>query len=196
MATNQQKKLPLILRQRARIMERLNSPVFLSKRRKAIKRGKDILTAISRVLTDLGSNTYFLLTLALTVFVMYSHVNDTTNGPLHTFIEKLVSDDSTKGIGEYLKKNINGIVGVLIFMPTIFAVPKSQRLFVAVMTIAWSLLFVPYSILEYAIQSFVTLLYFRLNKPTHRFIVVAVGIATMYFGTKSVFPRVASKQPA
>lgn len=111
---------------RLRLMRALNARQRLISKPRPSSRS-DMMTYIERRLT----NPNFMIPFILSLVLIYTYSTDaaakSTNNILNTYIIKIIANPSTKTFGEWLKVNVPFMFGMLAFVPTYLAAPRSKR---------------------------------------------------------------------
>lgn len=129
--------------------------------------GEELLRACSQAL----HNPMVLITILLAVVVVFSDVTDLDHGPLAHWFPK----DSTQPFVIWVRKNIQKIIGMAVFLPVVVDLPRRMMMLVVIIPLIVVIL-PPVPTFEYALLAILTHFFLHVNGTVARLVVIAVGV--------------------
>ncbi|QOJ43135.1 ORF3 [Nelorpivirus dungfly] len=133
----------------------------------------DIYTSLT---SALNKPVLFILTALVSCVVLTHQTSFATS-----FIGKIASQ-SDNTVSKWIIANSSKFLGMLIFLPALYDLPKKIRPIASISTIFWTLLIPESSIYQYVVQSLALHTYFKVSRPNTRFLIILVVAVCYYFG--------------
>lgn len=152
-------------------------------RAKSLRNDKplDITSELSRVVTSALSDSTFIFSLAVTLFVILTHLDDVDSGPLGEFLHT----HSSNVLCRWVLNNIDKAFGIISFLPACLRAPKSLRTTMFVSAIVCILMLPPLHIYIYSVASLATALFVNLRLPQHKFAALVIAGYFVYNDIKN-----------
>jgi len=168
---------------------------FKNKNRSNPIKASDFVTDALGVISKSLNDPNVLMIIGITTVICFTHISDTVNGPLGQVVAKMKANASTKALGDWLGTNITKMVGLLIFLPTVFSLPKTKRMMCVVIIATWVIFIPESSILQYSLQAVLLLLFYRLPKSGDRLVLLGILLTTYVFGNISMLVPISTVTP-
>lgn len=152
----------------------------------------DLNAAVSDISSSLTSSlskpTVLLLAIAVMAVVVTSDTIFTAEG----FIGKWSTANPENPLSVWITANKQKFMGLLIAVPTLFAVPKNLQALLGIAAFFWVMIVPESTVYEYLFQSIALHTYFRVKHPDSRMLIIAVTAVAYYLGWIVLTPPAAS----
>nr|WRT26035.1 SP24 family structural protein [Whitefly negevirus 1] len=124
---------------------------------------------ISRAIMSSINRPFFMLILAFTAVVVYSHKDIFDQG---IFAQWLLARKGNAFV-DWVLANKQKFLGGVLFIPAIIDIPARHRAVMVIASIGWVYFMPPVKVIEYFIHALSTTLYFRVQRTPARILIVA-----------------------
>nr|QWC36480.1 ORF3 [Bemisia tabaci negevirus 1] len=148
-----------------------------SKNRGFFDIGSAIDDVVSVVTASVNKPTTLISLLFVSVIV-YSHKDVFESGVIGQWLK----DHRGTLIADWILSNSRKFLGMLTFLPSIIDIPKKTRTLAAFVSILWIYLLPAQDILEYILQAFALMIYFRTSSGNAHLLIVIVVLCAYFTG--------------
>lgn len=146
-----------------------------------------VTTNIKRFFERFSSDPIALAVLALSAFLVYSHVSFPGESYVIQAADKLTATAYGKQIGPWIKTNEKKVFGFMILLPAAFAAPPSNRGVLIVAIAAWAMFIPEHTVWMFVAQAACLALFFSPDMRQYKIYIVGAAVALYY--SDMIYPR-------
>lgn len=151
------------------------------KQKVAPKEKKDFLSRSLASISSSFSEPHIMFLVLVLMLLIFLHKSNPEASLIKTVTKKLNQNDSLKPIGEWVDKNSEKFLGLLIVFCTYFALPASISSALSLISVLLVILLPSQTVVVYGFFSVLSILYFKLKTKKDKYIILGLGFIFLIY---------------